>query len=105
MICRSELLAGDVQDALPPGHLNRHLKHKRGLAYAGISAHQHDRAGDDAASKNARELSDRQGNAILGITADVCDGARLRTTGQAADRGRTQRRGRLPHEFLHHAVE
>ena len=98
------LFTRNVQHPLPGGHGERHLQHQGRFADAGIAAHQHDRAGHQAAAQHARKLADWDGYAALGIPADLGQAARGGATAETA-RGALRSAGFLGHYLLDHAVK
>ena len=98
------LLARNVQHPQPGRHGERHLQHQGGLADAGVAAHQHDRAGHQAAAQHACKLADRDGDPVLGLAADLGQAARGGASAQAT-RGGLRPAGFLGNDLLDHAVE
>ena len=65
------LLAGDIQHREVVRHRQRHLQQQGGLADAWVAADQYDGAGHHTAAKHSGKLPDREGQALVGVPADI----------------------------------
>ena len=95
------LLAGDVQHLAGAAQLLADLEHQRGLADAGRSAHQHQRALHGAAAQHAIQLPHAGGEAYLLILLQRCNGRRLYSI---VHTWRFTALGRALRRLLHHGV-
>ena len=94
----------NIKHSQPVRHLQGHLQHQRGLADAGVAAHQHDRAGHDPPAQHAGKLTDRDGDAVLRLSANIGEPPRRRSSAQATG-GVLPSAGLIGNDLLDHAVE